>query len=61
MSKMSIDGEKYEFTGTIEKFMLKIGKNPDSYIYLIDGVPTPMDAKLSDKVIVKAVRVASGG
>ena len=61
MSTIRIDGEELEFDGTIESFVLGLGKNPDSYIFLIDGVPTPMDAQISEEAVVKAVRVSSGG
>lgn len=61
MSKITIDGEELEFSGTIESFVIRLGKNPDSYIFLIHDVPTPMDADVPDDVSVKAVRVASGG
>ena len=47
--------------GTIESAVLAAGKNPDSFLFLVDGKPVPMDSVLNDDTVVEAVRVASGG
>ena len=46
---------------TIEQVILENGLHPDSYLYLIDGKPVPMDTVVEDNTVVKAMRVASGG
>ncbi len=61
MPSMIMDNETMEFDGTIESFILSIGRNPDSYLFLIDGSPVPMDTEPSAEQTVKAIRVASGG
>ncbi len=60
MYTLSIDTCVNEFDISIEKAVLSMGKNPDSYIYLIGSNPVPMDSVPSD-CKVRAVRVASGG
>ena len=59
MARIRIDGESLEFEGTILDFVLSIGKNPDSYLFLCNGKPIPVDSEPSDDVV--AVKVASGG
>ncbi|WP_235584792.1 hypothetical protein [Candidatus Methanomethylophilus sp. 1R26] len=34
---------------------------PDAYLFLVSGVPVPMDAPIEDGQTVKAMKVASGG
>ena len=46
---------------TIEKAISDNGFHPDSYLYLIEGKPVPMDTVITDSMVVKAMRVASGG
>ncbi len=46
---------------TIAQIMSDNGYHPDSYLYLIDGKPVPMDTVVDDEARVKAMRVASGG
>ena len=60
MYVLSIDGSETEFNVTVEQAVLSMGKNPDSYIYLVGSEPIPMDTVPSD-CKVRAVRVASGG
>ncbi|MDR3283442.1 MAG: hypothetical protein LBS92_07555 [Candidatus Methanoplasma sp.] len=38
-----------------------IGGLPDTYIFLVKGVPVPMDMPVEDGMEIKAVKVASGG
>ena len=46
---------------TIEQTMLSFGLFPDSFLFLVDGAPVPMDTPIDDTMTVKAVKVASGG
>ena len=46
---------------TIEQVISENGLHPDSYLYVIDGKPVPMDTVIQDTTVVKAMRVASGG
>ena len=46
---------------TIEQAMLVIDAYPDAFLFLINGVPVPMDTPIEDGMTVKAVKVASGG
>ena len=59
MTRIRIDGQSLEFNGTVLDFVLSIGKNPDSYLYLCNGRPIPVDSEPSDDV--EAIKVASGG
>jgi sulfur carrier protein len=60
-AKLDIDGHTVEFSGTIEKKVLELGKNPDTYIFLIEGRPVPVDTEPKPEAYVQALRVASGG
>lgn len=53
--------ESLKAEGTIESAVLAAGKNPDSFLFLVDGKPVPMDSVLHDDIVVEAIRVASGG
>lgn len=46
---------------TIEQAILDNGYHSDSFLYMIDGRPVPMDTVIGDPAVVKAIRVASGG
>ena len=46
---------------TIEQVISENGLHPDSYLYLIEGKPVPMDTIIQGNTVVKAMRVASGG
>lgn len=59
MARIRIDGRYRKFEGDILSFMLSIGKNPDSYIYTVNGKPVPMDSVPEGDVI--ALNVASRG
>ena len=61
MAKITIDSRTEEFEGTVLDHLLSEGINPDSYIFLIDGVPIPSDTCPPADSTVMAVRVASGG
>ena len=59
MATIRIDGQTLSFSGTILDFVLSIGKNPDSYLYISGGKPIPVDSEPSGDV--EAIKVASGG
>ena len=46
---------------TIEQAVLSRSMHPDSYLYLMNGKPVPMDTVIPEDGEVKVVRVASGG
>ncbi len=59
MTKVRIDGQEYTFNGILLDYLLSIGKNPDSYLYICNGRPIPVDT--APEADVEAVKVASGG
>ena len=61
MFSLRIDDESIQSEGTIQSAVSGLNKNVDSYLYLIDGVPVPMDIEPEDGASVVAIRVASGG
>ncbi len=58
---MTVGGKDYEGNGRIDSLMQSWGFYPDSYLYIMEGVPVPSDTVISDDEKVDAVRVASGG
>ena len=46
---------------TIEENVRTAGLLPDTYLFIVDGRPVPMDTPVEDTMTVKAVKVASGG
>ena len=60
---ISVSGKSIEAPSgmTIEQVISENGLHPDSYLYLIDGKPVPMDTVIGEEAFVKAMRVASGG
>ena len=63
MGMISVSGKSIEAPSgmTIEQAISENGLHPDSYLYLIDGKPVPMDTVIGEETFVKAMRVASGG
>ena len=61
MYKLKIDGQLIESEGTVQSSVSSSGRNVDSYLYLVAGVPIPMDTVPEDGSVVDAIRVASGG
>lgn len=63
MAKIRFQGRDIEVPAgtTIESAVVSEGLHPDSYLYLIDGKPVPMDTEVPEDAEVRAVRVASGG
>jgi len=46
---------------TIQEAVTGLGLHPDSFLYLVESKPVPMDTVITDNMVVKAMRVASGG
>ncbi len=63
MPKLIVSADVYIVASgiTIEEAVSKEGMHPDSYLYMMNGRPVPMDTVLSDESEVKVLRVASGG
>ena len=61
MYTLSVDGSQKSCSGSILEEIQAMGKNPDSYLYLIGGMPVPMDSVPDDGRTVECIRVASGG
>ena len=59
MATIRIDDTEYRFEGILLDFLLSIGKNPDSYLYICNGKPIPVDSE--PETDVEAIKVASGG
>jgi sulfur carrier protein len=62
-AKISISGIEHETVCgmTICDAMRSLGFTPDAFIFMVDGRPVPMDTPTTDGVLIKAVKVASGG
>ena len=58
---VTVGGKVYEGYGRIDELMLSWGFYPDSYLYIMEGIPVPSDTVVSDGEKVDAIRVASGG
>ena len=61
MADVKVAGRSFSGTGRIDELMQSWGLYPDSYLYIMEGVPVPSDTVISDDEKVDAVRVASGG
>jgi sulfur carrier protein ThiS len=63
MAVIQVLGREVEVSAgdTIEDAMHANGFHPDSFLYLDDGKPVPMDTVISDTSVIRAVKVASGG
>ena len=63
MGVLSVSGKELAIKEgqTIEEAVLENGLHPDSYLYLIDGKPVPMDTVIEGDMKVRAMKVASGG
>ena len=46
---------------TICDAVRSIGLAPDSFIFMVNGKPVPMDTLIADGDTIKAIKVASGG
>ncbi len=63
MGVIQVSGKDSEVSDghTIQQAVSGLGLHPDSYLYLVNGKPVPMDTVIEDGMVVKAMRVASGG
>jgi len=46
---------------TICDAVRSIGIAPDTFIFMMEGRPVPMDTQIADGVLIKSIKVASGG
>jgi sulfur carrier protein len=62
-AKVSILGKEHDVRSgsTICDAVRSIGFAPDAFIFMVEGKPVPMDTPIADGILVKAVKVASGG
>jgi sulfur carrier protein len=60
---IAIIGKAHSVTSgqTICDAVRKLGLAPDTFIFMIDGRPVPMDTPIEDGVSIRAIKVASGG
>ena len=63
MGTINISGLEHQVTAgrTIQRAVSDLGLHPDSFLYLVDGRPVPLDTVVAEGMAVRAVRVASGG
>lgn len=63
MGMIQISGQEHQVAEgkTVQQAVSDLGFHPDSYLYLVDGRPVPMDTVITDSMTVRAMRVASGG
>ncbi len=61
MAYVRVGQERHEGEGRIDDLMRSWGFYPDSFLYLMDGVPVPSDTEITGGQEVEAIRVASGG
>ncbi|MBR1452101.1 MAG: MoaD/ThiS family protein [Candidatus Methanomethylophilaceae archaeon] len=63
MGMIQISGQEHQVAEgkTVQQAVSDLGFHPDSYLYLVDGRPVPMDTVIADSMTVRAMRVASGG
>jgi sulfur carrier protein len=63
VAKILIGGVEYAIKcgSTICDAVRSLGFVPDAFIFMIKGRPVPMDTRVNDGILIKAVKVASGG
>ena len=63
MGMIQISGQEHQVAEgkTVQQAVSDLGFHPDSFLYLVDGRPIPMDTVIADSMTVRAMRVASGG
>ncbi len=63
MGMIQISGQEHQVAEgkTVQQAVSDLGFHPDSFLYLVDGRPVPMDTVITDSMTVRAMRVASGG
>ncbi|MDD2410091.1 MAG: hypothetical protein PHV81_00200 [Candidatus Methanomethylophilaceae archaeon] len=47
--------------GTVGGALGSMGLLPNAFLFLIGGTPVPSDTPLEDGMVVRAIKVASGG
>ncbi|MDR1955173.1 MAG: hypothetical protein LBP82_04405 [Candidatus Methanoplasma sp.] len=62
-AKAEINGIEHDIACgvTIADAVRSLGLAPDTFIFMKDGRPVPMDTTIADGFFIKAVKVASGG
>lgn len=60
-STLFLGDKKYPIKGTILDTMISLNLNPDSFLFLIDGVLIPSDSIPEDGKEVRSIEVASRG
>lgn len=62
-AKITIGTKEHDIAcgATIFDAVRSLGHAPDAFIFMINGKPVPMDTKIDDGALIKAVKVASGG
>ena len=55
------DQESVNSDMTIEQAVSSLGRFPDTYLYIVSEKPVPMTTVIIDGMVIKAVRIASGG
>ncbi len=62
-SKITINNNTYEIPPdtTIADAVHSLGFSPDTFIFMIDGRPVPMDMMIGDGSVILSIKVASGG
>lgn len=61
MAHVKVGQERIEGEGRIDDLMRSHGYYPDSFLYLIGGMPVPSDTEITGDQEAEAIRVASGG
>ncbi|MCL2318003.1 MAG: MoaD/ThiS family protein [Methanomassiliicoccaceae archaeon] len=62
-AKITILGKEHDVSSgtTICDAVRSIGHMPDAFIFIVNGRPVPMDSAITEGMVIKAVKVASGG
>jgi sulfur carrier protein len=62
-AKITVGGKGHDVSSgiTIADAVRSLGFAPDTFIFMIGGGPVPMDTPIADGMLIKAVKVASGG
>jgi len=52
---------RIDHSGTIASALCSMDRMPDTFLFFVDEIPVPMDTPLKDGMVIKAIKVASGG
>ena len=47
--------------GTVGEAFGSMGLLPNAFLFLVGGTPVPSDTPLEDGMVIRAIKVASGG